>query len=109
MADDERYATAGARSVNRVPLKADLEALLRGHDGKTLADALGAKGVPCAPVLSVADALQHPHTVHRGMVVEMEDGYRGLGAPVKLSRTPATYRHTPLTPGDGFLREAAND
>mgnify|MGYP006924734964 FL=1 len=36
------------------------------------------------------------------MVVEMEGGYRGLGAPVKLSRTPASYRHAPLAEGDSF-------
>ncbi|SOZ67935.1 putative deshydratase, CoA-transferase; L-carnitine dehydratase/bile acid-inducible protein family [Cupriavidus taiwanensis] len=103
LADDERYATAGARSVNRVALKAELEARMRTRDGKALADTLVAAGVPCAPVLSVADALQHPHTRHREMVVEMEGGYQGLGAPVKLSRTPATYRHAPLTEGSDFL------
>ncbi|NUT17099.1 MAG: CoA transferase [Cupriavidus sp.] len=103
LADDERYATAGARSVNRVALKAELEARMRALDGKALADTLVAAGVPCAPVLSVADALQHPHTRHREMVVEMEGGYRGLGAPVKLSRTPATYRYAPLTEGEAFL------
>ncbi|MBY4896933.1 CaiB/BaiF CoA-transferase family protein [Cupriavidus sp. AU9028] len=103
MADDERYASAGARSVNRQALKAELEALLRERDGKALADALVKAGVPCAAVLSVPGALEHPHTRHRGMVVEMEGGYRGLGAPVKLSRTPATYRHVPLTEGERFL------
>ncbi|MGY8526684.1 CaiB/BaiF CoA transferase family protein [Paracidovorax citrulli] len=103
MADDERYASAGARSVNRDALKAELETRLRDRDGKTLAEALVKAGVPCAAVLSVPDALEHPHTRHRGMVVEMEGGYRGLGAPVKLSRTPATYRHVPLTEGDRFL------
>ncbi|QYY27593.1 MULTISPECIES: CaiB/BaiF CoA transferase family protein [Cupriavidus] len=103
LADDERYATAGGRSVNRVALKAELEARMRELDGKVLADTLVAAGVPCAPVLSVPDALQHPHTVHREMVVEMEGGYKGLGAPVKLSRTPATYRFAPLTEGDQFL------
>jgi crotonobetainyl-CoA:carnitine CoA-transferase CaiB-like acyl-CoA transferase len=60
-------------------------------------------------VLSVPDALTHPHTAHREMVV-MPGGYKGLGAPVKLSRTPATYRYAPLTEGNQFLpREAAND
>jgi len=44
------------------------------------------------------------------MVVDLPGGYRGLGAPVKLSRTPATYRFAPLTEGQGFLpRTAAND
>ena len=46
---------------------------------------------------------QHPHTAHREIVVQMEGGYRGLGAPVKLSRTPATYRFAPLAEGDAFL------
>ena len=107
---EARFATAGARSVNRVALKAELETLLATHDGPKLADALVAAGVPCAPVLSVSAALQHPHTAHRGMVVEMPDGYRGIASPIKLSRTPASYRFAPLAEGTQFLpRDAAND
>jgi len=107
---DERFATAGARSVNRVALKTELEALLATHDGPKLADALVAAGVPCAPVLSVSAALQHPHTAHRRMVVELPGGYRGIASPIKLSRTPATYRFAPLAEGTQFLpRDAAND
>ncbi len=100
---DKRFATAGARSVNRVALKAELEALLATHDGPKLADVLVAAGVPCAPVLSVSAALQHPHTAHRGMVVEMSGGYRGIASPIKLSRTPASYRFAPLAEGERFL------
>ncbi|QOF78204.1 CaiB/BaiF CoA transferase family protein [Variovorax sp. 38R] len=103
LSDDPLYRTAGARSVNRDGLKQQLQAALAAFDGRTLVDQLMAAGVPAAPVLPVADALQHPHTLHREMVVEMEGGYRGIGAPVKLSRTPASYRHAPLTPGDAFL------
>ncbi|KAB2901161.1 MAG: CoA transferase, partial [Burkholderiaceae bacterium] len=89
-------------SVHRDALKQTLEAQLATFDGRTLVDDLMAAGVPAAPVLPVDAALQHPHTWHRGMVVEMAGGYRGLGAPVKLGRTPATYRHAPLTPGTSF-------
>ena len=103
LADDPRYATAGARSVNRAGLKQQLEAAMAALDGRALVDRLMAAGVPAAPVLGVDAALAHPHTAHRGMVVEMEGGWRGLGAPVKLSRTPASYRHVPLTPGTAFL------
>ncbi len=110
LAEDERYATAGARSVNRVALKAELEALLASHDGPALADTLVALGVPCAPVLSVPAALSHPHTAHRGMVVEMPGGYRGIASPIKLGRTPASYRFEPLAEGNSFLpRSSAND
>ena len=111
LTDDARYASAGARSVNRDALKLQLEAAMQAFDGRALVDQLMAAGVPAAPVLPVDAALQHPHTLHRGMVVEMEGGYRGVGAPVKLSRTPASYRHVPLTPGTDFLpvSETEND
>jgi crotonobetainyl-CoA:carnitine CoA-transferase CaiB-like acyl-CoA transferase len=103
LAEHADYRTAGGRSVHREALKPLLEEALAKFDGRQLVDDLMAAGVPAAPVLSVDAALQHPHTAHRGMVVEMEGGYRGLGAPVKLSRTPASYRYAPLAQGDRFL------
>jgi crotonobetainyl-CoA:carnitine CoA-transferase CaiB-like acyl-CoA transferase len=103
LAEDPLFRTAGARSVHRGQLKQRLEAAMAAFDGRALVDQLMAAGVPAAPVLPVDAALQHPHTLHREMVVEMPGGYRGIGAPVKLSRTPASYRHAPLTPGDAFL------
>ena len=103
LAQDARFATAGQRSVHRQALKPLLEDACAGHEGQALADALMALGVPAAPVLDVPQALTHPHTLHRAMVVQMEGGYRGLGAPVKLGRTPASYRHAPLTEGTQFL------
>ena len=103
LAEDPRFASAGARSVNRSALQVELERLLAAHDCKPLADALVQAGVPCAPVLSVPQALQHPHTAHRQMVVELPGGYKGIGAPIKLGRTPASYRFAPLTEGADFL------
>jgi len=102
LADDARFATAGQRSVHRAVLKPLLEQAFEARDGQELADALMAIGVPAAPVLNVEQALAHPHTLHREMVVHM-DGYQGLGAPVKLGRTPATYRFAPLSEGQDFL------
>jgi len=107
LAEDARFATAGARSSNRVALKSLLEQRLARFEAQPLADALVRAGVPAAVVASVPQALAHPHTAHRQMLVEMPGGYRGIGSPVKLSRTPATYRHTPLTEGDAFLPRAA--
>jgi tripartite-type tricarboxylate transporter receptor subunit TctC len=47
---------------------------------------------------------------HRRMMVELAGGYRGIASPIKLSRTPATYRFAPLAEGETFLpRECAND
>ncbi|MEB2400378.1 MAG: CoA transferase [Alcaligenaceae bacterium] len=92
---DPRFSTNPSRSVNRAALRALLEAALKPEDGRSLALELMRIGVPCAPVNTVEDALCDPHTRHAGLVVELEDEYKGLASPISLSRTPATYRHAP--------------
>ena len=104
LAQDARFATAGQRSVHRLALRGQLEKLLGELEGGILAQDLMALGVPCAPVLSVEQALRHPHTAHREMVVRIGDDYTGIASPIKLSRTPATYRQPPPGP---LLPEAA--
>lgn len=96
--DDPRFADNGSRSVHRQALKAALERHLASHDGPPLAEALIHLGVPCGAVTTVDQAIAHPHTCHRAMLVELGD-YRGIASPVKLSRTPAQYRRPP--PGLG--------
>ena len=59
-----------------------------------MTDRLLAAGVAAGPVNTVAEVLTDPHTQHRQMVVE-KDGYRGVGPPIKLSRTPPSVRRKP--------------
>jgi crotonobetainyl-CoA:carnitine CoA-transferase CaiB-like acyl-CoA transferase len=99
LADDPRFVSNGERNAHRAEVCAALEPLLMKHEAAVLADSLIRAGVPCGPVLSVPEAFAHPHTRHRGMVVEQGD-YTGVGAPVKLSRTPATYRRVPPAFGE---------
>nr|WP_321507110.1 CoA transferase [uncultured Celeribacter sp.] len=94
IAADLRFASNGARVENRDALRAQLEAAFAHHDGVDLAERLIAAGVPAGPILNVAEALAHPHVAHRDLMVDI-DGYRGIGAPVKLSRTPPSYRRAP--------------
>lgn len=91
---DERFKTNGLRSQNRSALKERLEAALNRFECKPLADRLVRAGVPCAPIQDVASALADPHTQHRGMVVQI-DTYRGVASPIKMGRTPASYRLAP--------------
>lgn len=91
---DERFKTNGQRSINRVALKQRLESALAAFECKPLADLLVREGVPCAPIFDVAQALNDPHTLHRKMVVQIDD-YRGVASPIKLDRTPASYRIPP--------------
>lgn len=95
LVEDPRFTKTHARSLHRAALRDRLEAQLSQRDGAELVEALMQIGVPCAPILSVDAALQHPHTAHREMVVRIGDNYTGVASPIKLSRTPATYRHAP--------------
>ncbi|MDR0479821.1 MAG: CoA transferase, partial [Burkholderiaceae bacterium] len=94
LARDPRFADNRSRCGHRAELKAALEEQLTAHACEPLARDLIALGVPCGPVQTIDAVVAHPHTRHRQMLVEM-DGYRGTGAPVKLSRTPAAYRSKP--------------
>ncbi|MBG7023902.1 CoA transferase [Pseudomonas aeruginosa] len=96
---DPRFADNGKRSVNREALKRALEERLAAHDGRELAERLIRLGVPCGAIATVERVVEHPHTRHRGMLVEL-DGYRGIASPVKLSRTPASYRSAPPALGE---------
>ncbi len=92
LTSDPRYASNGERNRNRIPLRASIEALLAERDAAELCEALLKAGVPAGPVNVLPQVLQHPHTLHRHMVVEFDGGQRGLGVPVKLSRTPGAAR-----------------
>jgi len=94
LAADPRYLTNGKRNENKVELKGALEQLLADLDGEALAAELMALGVPAGPILGVPEVVAHPHAAHRNMVVE-RDGYKGIGNPIKLSRTPPEPRARP--------------
>lgn len=95
---DARFTDNGARCVHRAELRRELEPALGRFDGATLADDLIRHGVPCSIIRDVAQVAAHPHTEHRHMLVTV-GGYRGVASPIKLSRTPATYRRAPPTFG----------
>lgn len=94
LSSDPRYATNAQRAVHRFELKRDLEAAFARFDAQALFEMLVATGVPCGVIHNVVEALDHPHTAHRGMVAEV-DGFRSVASPVKLDRTPASYRLRP--------------
>lgn len=94
LATDTRYASNADRLQHRQALRDDLSALLADQDAAALSDRLLRAGVPAAAVQTVDQALAHPHTKHRGMVLEHGE-YRGVGSPIKLSRTPASLRTLP--------------
>ncbi len=85
--EDPRFLSNADRVENRAALSAVLVEAFASQDGQALAERLLQGGVPAGPVLGVDEALRAPHTAARAMVTEL-DGFRALGTPIKLSRTP---------------------
>ncbi|RPH45930.1 MAG: CoA transferase [Burkholderiales bacterium] len=97
---DVRFVDNSARMANLPALVDAMEAVLGGRDAADWLAAFEAAGVPAGPVNSIGDALSHPQTLARGMVVELEHPVAGttraLGTPITLSATPARIdRHAP--------------
>lgn len=101
VAQDARFTTNLARIANRDALLAIIGPKLAA---RTLADAIAgleARKVPVGPVHTIDQALASEQAKAREMVVTMPraDVQKGqvrlLGNPLKLSRTPVTYRLAP--------------
>ncbi len=94
IADDLRFVNNGERNINRVALTLALAAAFGDQDGYELSLRLIRAGVPAGPVLPVDQSTSAPHTEHRQMVTEL-DWYKGIGTPIKFSRTPGGTSRPP--------------
>lgn len=91
--DDPRFASLEARKMNRSALLGVLQAWFSTFATRDAAlAALEGQRIPAAPVLSVNEAMQHPHLMARGTVRWIEDPILGRvavpGMPVKFSAWP---------------------
>lgn len=98
LATRPEFATNADRVAHRSQLRSELEASIKQWTRADLSAALLKRGVPSSPVNTVGEALHDPQVVHRQMVVELP-GYRGVGIPVKLGRTPGAVRTAPVEQG----------
>ena len=91
LAEDPRFSEARARRDNNEALKDVIETWLSGFANRDDAiAALEGERVPCAPVLSLHEAMDHPHLRERGTVRRVKDESIGEfdipGMPAKFSR-----------------------
>lgn len=80
------YATREDRKVNRLALKAELEAALAMRNAADWVTELNEIGVPAGPVLSVADALCTPQIAERGFLNTYPD-VPGVGRDIQVATT----------------------
>ncbi|MGH7031573.1 MAG: CaiB/BaiF CoA transferase family protein, partial [Stellaceae bacterium] len=113
LADNPLFKTNALRNQHQEALKAEIEGVLREGGTEHWIAVLDAGGVPCGPVNNVAQALAHPQTAARNMLVAVDDPTIGplklAGNPMKLSAfaDPPTRAPAPDLDADreGILRE----
>jgi crotonobetainyl-CoA:carnitine CoA-transferase CaiB-like acyl-CoA transferase len=98
---DPRFATNTARKENLPALVELMNAVLATRTRAEWLAAFDAAGVPAGPVHSIGEALSHPQTLAREMVVETVHPQAGpvksIGCPIRFSATPAAItRPAPL-------------
>lgn len=89
LAENRLFKTNPLRNEHQEALKAEIEGVLCGADTDHWIAVLEAAGVPCGPVNNIAEALAHPQTEARNMLVSVGDPVTGTlklaGNPMKLS------------------------
>lgn len=110
--EDPRFCTNDERVAHRHLLIGIIQERIGRMEIREIVEKLDAVGVPCGPIHTVDQVLNHPQVLAREMVISVEHPVvRDLkmpGFPVKLSETPAQLkRHPPLLGEhtDEILRE----
>jgi crotonobetainyl-CoA:carnitine CoA-transferase CaiB-like acyl-CoA transferase len=102
-AGDMRFARNPERVANRDALDAAIVEIMATAPAADWISKLGAAGIPCGRINSVAQALSDAHTVAREMVRTVQHSTAGevkmLGIPFRFSDTPASVRRAPPTLG----------
>ena len=84
------YSTDADRVTHLDALISIIESWLQSFpDVASAVEKMEHHGVPCSPILSVAETVEHPHFLHRGTVRTLDDPVAGKvtipGMPVKTS------------------------
>ncbi|MDQ7030279.1 MAG: CoA transferase [Ardenticatenia bacterium] len=102
--EDERFQTNPGRVEHREELIPRLRELFRSRPTAAWLELLHAANIPAAPINTVAQVLNDPHVLARGMVQTVHHPTAGelklVGPVAKLSATPATVRRPPPLLGE---------
>jgi crotonobetainyl-CoA:carnitine CoA-transferase CaiB-like acyl-CoA transferase len=86
--DDPKFKTSADRVKHRKEVLCHVKSAIAQHSVAHWNEALAGVGVPCSPINSIAQLLDHPHTRASGIVLEYEHGAAGplnaVGHPVLI-------------------------
>jgi crotonobetainyl-CoA:carnitine CoA-transferase CaiB-like acyl-CoA transferase len=118
---DERFATNAARLKNRETLIPMIAEKLRLLARNSLIAGMEANSIPGGPINTLRDVFNSDQVAARDMKISMPHPLAGggvvdlIGNPIKMSKTPVTYRRPPPVCGadtkavlDEFLNQPAD-
>jgi len=100
---DLRFGSNAARVRHRDALIPLLHDVTRTRTTAEWITALEAAGVPCGPINTIPQVFEDPQVRHRCMRIEMMHPSAGkvalVGSPIRMSKTPPSYRRPPPSLG----------
>jgi crotonobetainyl-CoA:carnitine CoA-transferase CaiB-like acyl-CoA transferase len=94
--EDSRFATNRDRMAHLETLVKLMNGVVRQRTRANWQAAFDAAGVPAGPVHTIGEALSHPQTLARNMVLELQHPEAGtthaIGCPIQFSATPTDSR-----------------
>lgn len=98
LSEDDRFATAPQRSLNRKALRPLLLDALRSSSSAEWFEVLTEARIPCAPINDVRQGLEFAERIGLDPVVEVgqgADALPGIRNPITFSETPVSYDMVP--------------
>ena len=116
LAHDARFASGAERVANRAETVATVAAILRQRPRDEWLALLAARGIPCAPLHTLGELDQHPHTAASDMILAYQhrDGrnLKGVAMPLRVDGQRPALRSVPPALGEhsrAILRELGFD
>lgn len=103
--EDERFATAELRDINKDARTRLTQEAVKVFTTDDVLARLESHDVPCAPVLTRREMIRHPQVVANGIVVETEHPDAGT---LRQARQPAVFSETPADIRSGAPRHGAH-
>ena len=109
LARDERYTTNAGRVKHRAELVPELQRALLARSTLAWVDVFDAAGVPCSPILDIAQVFDDPHVRARGLrLAETADQAPGVLTPMRFDgQRPMAPCPPPSLDADGEAVRAA--
>ncbi len=101
LANDSRFRTNQMRVQNREELSRIIDPIVAARPSAFWLRQLEATNIGCGPINNLERVFNDPQVIARKMVHKMKHSAMGettvrlLASPIRLSKTPVTYRHAP--------------